>query len=410
MEIKNSTPIIFLGLKRFMLLNYLYGNDMTTKPLVTVMTSYYNDQDFLANAISSVLEQTYTNFEYILVNHASTDKSRKIAHSFKDPRIKHIDMPINYGASGNILIQKALEQAQGTYLKTLCADDMLLPDGLEKLLKKAQEQEADLVFGDVRFVNANKQPTGRTWFKNRYPAHLPVAEYLRKFINGTSYFPYAGNFIKIETLKQVSFDYVSVQLADIGIWIEMLFNGAKLAFTDEPVADYRIHNKQMCNASQLDVIGKRCVFEHLLFCEHYFNAKTTLELLKQVFSDDPFVSKLTAQDTPLIPFAIAQAIYRLGPNKVYKLAARKQIADCLNNYSLQQLIEKKFNYTLKDLRNDIVMDPFTIIEYSSQTLKRASFGQLSYYFFRKIAHILLLKEWKEKRKRKRLLKSEDGVV
>lgn len=381
-----------------------------TKPIITVMTSYYNDQDFLADAISSVLSQTYTNFEYILLNHASTDKSREIAHSFTDPRIKHIDLPKNYGASGNILIKKSLEQATGTYLKTLSADDILLPNALEKLLCKAQEEQADLVFGDVRFVNKNKESNGRTWFRNRYPAHLPVSQYLREFINGTSYFPYAGNFIKMEPFKKVALDYVSIQLADISIWIEMLFNGAKLAFVDEPVANYRIHEKQMCTASQLENIRKRCLFEHFLFCEHYFNAKPTLTLLQQVFPDDPFVSQLTTEDTDLFPFAIAQAIYRLGPNEVYKLAARQKIASCLNNYPLQQRIEEKFSYTLKDLRANILSEPYKVLTYQTKTLREASLKDLAYYFFRKIGFILLFKDWKEKRKRERLLKSNDDIL
>ncbi len=380
------------------------------KPTITVMTSYYNDEEFLADTIKSVLAQSYTDFEYILVNHASTDKSREIAHSFNDPRIKHIDLPVNYGGSGNILIQKALEQANGTYLKTLPADDMLLPDGLEKLLQKAQEENADLVFGDVYFVDKNKDLTGRTWFKNRFPAGKSTAEYLRHFINGTSHFPYTGNFIKIDSLKQVKMDYVSIQLADIGVWIDMLFNGCKLSFVNEPVAKYRVHDKQMCGVSQLDLIGKRCVFEHLLFCKHYFNAKPNLTLLKQVFPEDTFVNELTADDIDLVPFAMAQAIYRLGFNKVYKLAARMKIAEMLNDYSLQKRIEKKFNYSLANLRADIVEDPYTIIEYRSQTLRGASLKQLSYYFFRKIIHILVLKEWKEKRKRERVLNNKDGVL
>ena len=95
---------------------------------------------------------------------------------------------------------------------------------------------------------------------------------------------------------------------------------------------------------------------------------------------------------------------------MYKLAARTQIASCLNDYQLQQLIERKYSYTLKDLRTDIVEEPYKIMKYKSQTLKEASLKQLSYYFFRKIAFILLLKDWKEKRKKKRLLDNADGVV
>lgn len=380
------------------------------KPFVTVMTPYYNDQKFLADAISSVLAQTYSNFEYILVNHASTDKSREIAHSFSDPRIKHIDLPFNYGASGNILIKKALEIAQGTYLKIICADDMLHPDGLEKLLKKAQKEQADLVFGNVSFINKKKEPMRRNWFQHRHPIPNNIEECIASFIGGVSRFPYAGNFIRIEALQDLSMDYVCVQLADMGLWISMILQGKKVSFMQEAVADYRIHTEQMCSVSKIDIIEKRNSFEQILYSGHYFTDKADINLLKKAFPEDAFISKITDEDRELIPFAMAQLIRRVSPNYVYRLSAWIQTAHMLNNYKLQKKIELKFGYTIKDLREDIVKNPIAVFDYNSQPLKKASLKQLSYYFFRKIFHILLLKEWKEKRKREKILHNEDGVV
>lgn len=79
---------------------------MLNQPLVSVFLPYYNDEKFLEYSIKSVLEQSYENFELILLNHASTDSSYNIAHSFQDFRIKHVDMSINLGAGGGDPVSK----------------------------------------------------------------------------------------------------------------------------------------------------------------------------------------------------------------------------------------------------------------------------------------------------------------
>jgi len=370
---------------------------ISNAPLITVTTSYYNDKAFLKDAIQSVLSSTYTNFEYILVDHASTDGSAAIAHSFQDPRIKHLSLPKNYGASGNILLQKALEIAQGEYTKILCADDMLAPQGLEKLLHQAMCDNADLVFGDVCLINEDKRSTGRTWFKHRYPAHLPVEEYIRCCIGGTSCFPYAGNFIRTSKLRNIPMDYVSVQLADIGLWMDLLLNGAKLTFVDDLVADYRIHAQQTCNVSNLDIIFLRSKFEHFLFCDHFFHAHPSLPLLKKIFPDSTFINQLTEEEADLFPFAITHAIYHLNylPAE-YKLAARIKLAKLLNDTNLQQNIEQKFGFSIADLRQDIIKNPiipFSINYMLANTPQTSSFKYRMYGLLRKVICRLLLLGW-----------------
>ena len=71
-------------------------------PKVSVFLSYYNDADFLKSAIDAVLNQSFQDFELILLNHSTTDNCREIAHSYKDKRIIHLDTKYNYGAGCGI--------------------------------------------------------------------------------------------------------------------------------------------------------------------------------------------------------------------------------------------------------------------------------------------------------------------
>ncbi len=99
-------------------------------PLVSVMIPYYNDEKFLNQSIDSVLAQSYDNLELILINHTCTDRSREIAHSYSDARIRHIDLEKNMGAGGSIIFQEFFIHAKGEYVKMFCADDILVPNAI----------------------------------------------------------------------------------------------------------------------------------------------------------------------------------------------------------------------------------------------------------------------------------------
>ena len=122
-------------------------------PLVSILLPYYNDKAFLADAIESVLGQTYQNFELVLFNHASTDGSRDIAHSYNDSRIIHVEAEKNLGAGATYNLALSLKQMTGSYFKTMCADDILCQDCLENMVMYAQENPTkDLIFGNLEFV------------------------------------------------------------------------------------------------------------------------------------------------------------------------------------------------------------------------------------------------------------------
>src|SRR6266498_2637585 len=108
----------------------------TEQPLVSVVTPFYNTDDHLAGAIESVLAQTYRNFEYVLVNNCSTDRSVEIAERYaaKDSRIRlvhnvdFVPMLRNY----NQALRRISPEAQ--YLKVVQADDAVFPRCLEEMV------------------------------------------------------------------------------------------------------------------------------------------------------------------------------------------------------------------------------------------------------------------------------------
>ncbi|HVX92880.1 MAG TPA: glycosyltransferase family 2 protein [Candidatus Dojkabacteria bacterium] len=103
-------------------------------PLITIITPVHNEQDGIKRAIQSVVNQTYTNWEMIIINDASTDDTSKVVRELikKDRRIRFEDLKNNVGGSAarNIGIKKA----RGEYVTFLDGDDEFLPNKLEEML------------------------------------------------------------------------------------------------------------------------------------------------------------------------------------------------------------------------------------------------------------------------------------
>jgi glycosyltransferase involved in cell wall biosynthesis len=105
--------------------------ETTTAPRVSIGLPVYNGERFLAGAIASILAQTYTDFELIICDNASTDRTGEICRGFasKDPRVRYDRQSRNLGATANF--NRCFELASGAYFKWAADDDLLEPRFLE---------------------------------------------------------------------------------------------------------------------------------------------------------------------------------------------------------------------------------------------------------------------------------------
>jgi glycosyltransferase involved in cell wall biosynthesis len=127
----------------------------TTSPLVSVVIPCYNSARFLSEAIESVLLQTYSRIEIILVDDGSTDETADIARSY----------PVQYIYQGNRGISAArntgIARAQGKYVLFLDHDDRLLPRGVETGVRLLEEHpECAIAVGEHRYIGADGRPIG----------------------------------------------------------------------------------------------------------------------------------------------------------------------------------------------------------------------------------------------------------
>lgn len=125
------------------------------KPIVSIITPNYNCSRFIAETIESVIAQTYTNWEMIIVDDCSSDGSYEIALEYEkqDSRIKVLKNVKNSGAA--VSRNKAIEVSQGEYLAFLDSDDLWMPEKLEKQLKFMQENNCDFSFTEYEHIDEN---------------------------------------------------------------------------------------------------------------------------------------------------------------------------------------------------------------------------------------------------------------
>lgn len=100
--------------------------------MISVVMSVYNAEKYLPEAIESILHQTYSNFEFIIINDCSNDRSLSIIkeYSLKDNRIVLINNSANLGLTKNL--NKAISVAKYEFIARMDADDVSLPDRFER--------------------------------------------------------------------------------------------------------------------------------------------------------------------------------------------------------------------------------------------------------------------------------------
>lgn len=118
--------------------------------LFSIVIPVYNGEQFIQETLDSIFAQTYRNYELIVVDGNSTDKTLHILYENKD----RIDILISENDRGMYdALNKGFERARGDYFCYINADDRLLPEALEKVIQKFEEEDYDLVFGDVNFIS-----------------------------------------------------------------------------------------------------------------------------------------------------------------------------------------------------------------------------------------------------------------
>lgn len=152
------------------------------KELITVIVPIYNSEQYLERCLNSILNQTYSNLEIILVNDGSKDSSRKICEDFqsRDKRVVLINTENNGPAKARNL---GLEKSTGKYISFVDADDYIEIDMIETLYNTLKEKNVDMVRASYDIINNNKILSNNEKIANKFYDKANINEFIQDIIS-----------------------------------------------------------------------------------------------------------------------------------------------------------------------------------------------------------------------------------
>lgn len=122
---------------------------------ISVIMPAYNHEKYVGAAIESVLEQSFMEFELIIINDGSTDRTDAIIREYNDPRIRYF---VQKNADAFNVINRGISLAKGNYVSIINSDDLYHHERLECLLREAMSNEATFLFTGITVVDEHSRP------------------------------------------------------------------------------------------------------------------------------------------------------------------------------------------------------------------------------------------------------------
>lgn len=220
---------------------------------ISVCMPMYNASRYLRECIDSILAQTFTDFELLIVDDGSTDESVKIVESYHDPRIRLIKNKHDYIASLNLL----LSEAKGKYIARMDADDVMLPERLAIQYKYMEEHpEVDVMAGALKYIDERFVFTPA---KEIYECTLELMMEANLVANPASIF-------NRESILEHSINYEEdfIYAEDYRFWTRILMEGLKIHIIPTTLIKYRYSNAQITSCHRDEMFSKtHQVQEHI---------------------------------------------------------------------------------------------------------------------------------------------------
>ncbi|MBE6739301.1 MAG: glycosyltransferase [Ruminococcaceae bacterium] len=213
------------------------------KPDISVIMSVYNGEEYLAETIESIINQTFTNWELIVINDCSKDSTPEILSVFanKDKRIKVHTNEVNLKLPASL--NKAISISEGKYIARMDADDICLPNRLEKQYKFMEEND-DVDLSSCRFMTLKNGVYASGGCGGRCDN-----EALHTMLLVSNPILHPGVFAKAEVMKKFNYDTSLTCTEDLELWTRMAMNDIKIEILPEVLLIYRLHDKQITNTT-----------------------------------------------------------------------------------------------------------------------------------------------------------------
>ena len=215
------------------------------KPLVSVIMSVYNGEAWLDDAIQSIISQTYTNREFVIIDDASNEATQQILSKYKsDPQFKIVRQAKQNGLTRNLNI--AIGLCNGDLIARMDADDICLPDRFQKQVDWLQQYpETDTVAGFVEFIDEKGNPKG-IWKDDR---ERITNKQIESLLPWRSCIAHPTVMFRKEILREFKYNEAQTHSQDWDMWLRLADHGKIIEKIPEPLLLYRVHDKSTTSLS-----------------------------------------------------------------------------------------------------------------------------------------------------------------
>lgn len=209
------------------------------KPLISIIIPTYNRAQLIVETLNSVWEQTYSNWECIIIDDESTDNTKEaIAFYLTDIRFQYYKKPKNKPKGANACRNYGLELSKGKWIKWFDSDDLMLPDLLEKQYNAIDNEDVC-----VCKIYKHDFEADITLASNKIQSQCLIEDYI---INKVAFYV-SGPLWKSAFLEKQKFlfDETISNLDDWDFNLRMLYAKPKIVFVEEALIQYRIHKDSL---------------------------------------------------------------------------------------------------------------------------------------------------------------------
>lgn len=240
-------------------------------PTVSVVMPVYNGQAYLRPAIESVLGQTFDDFEFIIVDDGSADRTFEIAMSYDDSRIRVVRMPSNVGLPD--ALNRGLDLAAGRYIARMDGDDISMPERFAKQVAYMDEHPTVGVCG--------------TWARDIDQSGRVVADRPRRLGSQLDCYYWIPSpvihpsvMMRADLAKRLRYDRtVGAYVEDFDLWLRVVETGYRLHNLDEYLLLYRVHAASVSFA----IIEEQLCRAYWSVCRHFSSLRITYDEYRQFF-------------------------------------------------------------------------------------------------------------------------------
>lgn len=215
--------------------------------LISVIVPVYNAQDYIADTIDSVLQQTYTNWELLLVDDCSTDNSASIIREYmdKDQRIKYFRVAKKFGGPAGPR-NMGIRESAGTYLAFLDADDVWLNNKLERQYQVVTAENVDMVSTNIFFFGEKM----KTW-----SPQLPASPTLEDMLLHNKI---CTSSVLVRKTPDIVFEEEErlISVEDYYLWLSLFFKGYKVRIITDSLVKYRVTANSLIHKNEFVSILK----------------------------------------------------------------------------------------------------------------------------------------------------------